>query len=151
MMDWIETVICIKFFSRHGIATLFSQRITYLAILSLFERQKLVVLLPIINYCQLIMFTSPYLQVIYETLSPTWNQMLVIDDITLPFPGFYMKSNPPVITIELFDQDSIVCIKLVCCVSVFERCFSSASIFRFSQLSWRVCVYISMALEINCK
>ena len=56
-----------------------------------------------------------YFQVIYETLSPTWNQMLIIDDITMPFPGFYMKSNPPLITIELFDQDTIVSFN--CCLS----------------------------------
>ena len=38
--------------------------------------------------------------------------MLIIDDITMPFPGFYMKSNPPLITIELFDQDTIVSLSL---------------------------------------
>ena len=30
----------------------------------------------------------------------------------MPFPGFYMKSNPPLITIELFDQDTIVSLSL---------------------------------------
>lgn len=49
-----------------------------------------------------------HLQVIEETLSPTWNQMLIIDDITLPFPADWMKANPPVITIELYDHDKIV-------------------------------------------
>ncbi|XP_067937439.1 otoferlin-like [Watersipora subatra] len=47
-------------------------------------------------------------KVISETLSPTWNQMLIIDDITLPYPaGEWLKTCPPMITIEIYDHDSI--------------------------------------------
>ncbi|KAF6025306.1 hypothetical protein EB796_016391 [Bugula neritina] len=44
---------------------------------------------------------------IYETLSPTWNQMLLINNISLPYTAEYMKINPPIITIELYDEDNI--------------------------------------------
>jgi len=34
--------------------------------------------------------------------------MLLINNISLPYTAEYMKINPPIITIELYDEDNIV-------------------------------------------
>ncbi|XP_030026974.2 otoferlin [Manduca sexta] len=46
-------------------------------------------------------------QVIDETLSPTWDELLVFDDILLYSTIEQIKSDPPTIVIEVFDQDKV--------------------------------------------
>lgn len=47
-------------------------------------------------------------QVIDETLSPTWDELLVFDDILIFGTEEEIKKDPPSIVIELFDQDKVV-------------------------------------------
>lgn len=47
-------------------------------------------------------------QVIDETLSPTWDELLLFDDILIYGTGEEIKKDPPSIVIELFDQDKVV-------------------------------------------
>ncbi|KAK4312408.1 hypothetical protein Pmani_016177 [Petrolisthes manimaculis] len=46
-------------------------------------------------------------QVIDETLSPTWDEMLVMDDILVYGTRDEIKADPPIIVIEIFDQDNV--------------------------------------------
>ncbi|CAB3259049.1 unnamed protein product [Arctia plantaginis] len=46
-------------------------------------------------------------QVIDETLSPTWDELLVFDDILLYSTIEQIKADPPTIVIEIFDQDKV--------------------------------------------
>lgn len=46
-------------------------------------------------------------QVIDETLSPTWDELLVFDDILLYSTIERIKADPPTIVIEIFDQDKV--------------------------------------------
>ncbi|XP_069993363.1 otoferlin-like isoform X1 [Penaeus vannamei] len=46
-------------------------------------------------------------QVIDETLSPTWDEMLVLDDILVYGTKEEMKAQPPLIVVEIFDQDKV--------------------------------------------
>nr|XP_021208193.1 otoferlin isoform X3 [Bombyx mori] len=46
-------------------------------------------------------------QVIDETLSPTWDELLVFDDVLLFSTMEQIKSDPPTIVIEIFDQDKV--------------------------------------------
>ncbi|XP_047477393.1 LOW QUALITY PROTEIN: otoferlin-like [Penaeus chinensis] len=46
-------------------------------------------------------------QVIDETLSPTWDEMLVLDDILVYGTREEMKAQPPLIVVEIFDQDKV--------------------------------------------
>ena len=48
-------------------------------------------------------------QVIDETLSPTWDELLLFDDILIYGTDEEIKKEPPSIVIELFDQDKVVC------------------------------------------
>lgn len=48
-------------------------------------------------------------QVIDETLSPTWDELLLFDDILIYGTDEEIKKDPPSIVIELFDQDKVVC------------------------------------------
>lgn len=48
-------------------------------------------------------------QVIDETLSPTWDELLLYDDILIYGTDEEIKKEPPSIVIELFDQDKVVC------------------------------------------
>ena len=52
-------------------------------------------------------------QVIEETLSPTWDQMLVLHDILLFGVVEDIKANPPELTVEIFDSDRVVSDRLV--------------------------------------
>ena len=47
-------------------------------------------------------------QVIDETLSPTWDELLLFDDILIYGTAEEIKKDPPSIVIELFDQDKVV-------------------------------------------
>ncbi|XP_075991116.1 otoferlin-like [Anticarsia gemmatalis] len=46
-------------------------------------------------------------QVIDETLSPTWDELLVFDDVLLYSTIEQIKADPPTIAIEIFDQDKV--------------------------------------------
>ncbi|VVD00185.1 unnamed protein product [Leptidea sinapis] len=46
-------------------------------------------------------------EVIDETLSPTWDELLVIEDVLLYSTIEQIKNNPPVVSIEIFDQDKV--------------------------------------------
>lgn len=46
-------------------------------------------------------------QVIDETLSPTWDELLVFDDILLYSSIEQIRSDPPTIVVEIFDQDKV--------------------------------------------
>ncbi|XP_014369899.2 otoferlin-like [Papilio machaon] len=46
-------------------------------------------------------------QVIDETLSPTWDELLVFNDILLFSSIEHIKTDPPTIVIEIFDQDKV--------------------------------------------
>ncbi|XP_041986381.1 otoferlin [Aricia agestis] len=46
-------------------------------------------------------------QVIDETLSPTWDELLVFDDILLYSTMEQIKKDPPTVVIEIFDQDKV--------------------------------------------
>lgn len=50
----------------------------------------------------------PLLQVLNETLCPTWDQMLVFDNLELYGEAHEMRDDPPIIVIEIYDQDSMV-------------------------------------------
>ncbi len=47
-------------------------------------------------------------EVIEETLSPTWDQMLIFPEITLYGERQYLINNPPIIVIEIYDRDKVV-------------------------------------------
>lgn len=46
-------------------------------------------------------------QVIEETLSPTWDELLVFDEILVYGAKEEIKKNPPAIVIEIYDQDKV--------------------------------------------
>ncbi|XP_068990051.1 otoferlin isoform X8 [Neodiprion pinetum] len=46
-------------------------------------------------------------QVIDETLSPTWDELLLFDDILIYGTAEEIKNDPPSIIVELFDQDKV--------------------------------------------
>lgn len=46
-------------------------------------------------------------QVIEETLSPTWDELLVFDEILIYSSKEEIKKNPPTIVIEIYDQDKV--------------------------------------------
>ena len=48
-----------------------------------------------------------HLQVIDETLSPTWDELLVFDEILVYGRREDIKANPPVVIIEIYDQDKV--------------------------------------------
>lgn len=47
-------------------------------------------------------------QVIEETLSPTWDEMMIINEVTVYGQVDEIVINPPLIIIEVFDQDKVV-------------------------------------------
>uniref|UniRef100_G1PFH8 Otoferlin n=1 Tax=Myotis lucifugus TaxID=59463 RepID=G1PFH8_MYOLU len=49
----------------------------------------------------------PMLQVLNETLCPTWDQMLVFDNLELYGEAQELRDDPPIIVIEIYDQDSM--------------------------------------------
>lgn len=50
----------------------------------------------------------PILQVLNETLCPTWDQMLVFDNLELYGEAHELRDDPPIIVIEIYDQDTMV-------------------------------------------
>ena len=49
-----------------------------------------------------------WLQVIDETLSPTWDEMLIFNEEVMYGNMEEIKDEPPTIVIEIFDQDRVV-------------------------------------------
>lgn len=47
-------------------------------------------------------------QVIDETLNPTWDETLILNEISVYGTIEYIKEQPPVIVVEIFDQDRMV-------------------------------------------
>lgn len=47
-------------------------------------------------------------QVIEETLSPTWDEMLILNDVSMYGIMQEIADDPPAIVVELFDQDKVV-------------------------------------------
>lgn len=47
-------------------------------------------------------------QVIDETLSPTWDEMLLFEEVLVYGSKEDIREDPPVIVIEIFDQDKVV-------------------------------------------
>lgn len=50
------------------------------------------------------------MQVLNETLCPTWDQMLVFDNLELYGEAHELRDDPPIIVIEIYDQDAMVCV-----------------------------------------
>lgn len=53
-------------------------------------------------------FSVYWLQVIDETLSPTWDEMLIFNEVVMYGNMEEIKDEPPTIVIEIFDQDRVV-------------------------------------------
>lgn len=47
-------------------------------------------------------------QVLPETLCPTWDQLLVFENVELFGEAYELRDDPPIIVIELYDQDTVV-------------------------------------------
>ncbi|XP_033931919.1 otoferlin isoform X3 [Pseudochaenichthys georgianus] len=50
---------------------------------------------------------SQVTEVLSETLCPTWDQLLVFDDVELFGEASELRDDPPIIVVELFDQDTV--------------------------------------------
>ena len=46
--------------------------------------------------------------VLTQTLSPTWDQTLIFDEIEIYEGVENVAKNPPTVVVELFDRDSVV-------------------------------------------
>ena len=51
---------------------------------------------------------GPTFQVISQTLSPTWNQMLLFNDLVLHGDQKELAESPPSVVVELYDSDAVV-------------------------------------------
>lgn len=49
-----------------------------------------------------------FFQIVNETLCPTWDQLLVFDNVELYGEASELRDDPPIIVIEIYDQDSMV-------------------------------------------
>lgn len=47
-------------------------------------------------------------QVLSETLCPTWDQLLVFDNVELYGEASELRDDPPIIVAEIYDQDTVV-------------------------------------------
>lgn len=47
-------------------------------------------------------------QVLAETLCPTWDQLLVFENVELFGEACELRDDPPIIVIEIYDQDTVV-------------------------------------------
>lgn len=47
-------------------------------------------------------------QVLNETLCPTWDQLMVFDNVELFGEVGELRDDPPIIVIEIYDQDTVV-------------------------------------------
>ena len=51
--------------------------------------------------------TIAQFQVIDETLSPTWDELLVFEEVLVYGRREDIKANPPIVIIEIYDQDKV--------------------------------------------
>uniref|UniRef100_F6VBE4 C2 domain-containing protein n=1 Tax=Ciona intestinalis TaxID=7719 RepID=F6VBE4_CIOIN len=58
-------------------------------------------------FCKYTLFTTECITVIDETLSPTWDQTLIMPNITLYGRAEELRDDPPIIIVEIFDQDNV--------------------------------------------
>jgi len=65
----------------------------------------------LISLCKLVIISKyeihPH-KVIDETLSPTWDELLIIDEVIVYGIKEEMKTEPPMVVVEIFDQDKVV-------------------------------------------
>ena len=54
------------------------------------------------------LFFSFVLQLLSEPLCPTWDQLMVFDNVELFGEASELRDDPPIIVIELYDQDTVV-------------------------------------------
>lgn len=47
-------------------------------------------------------------QVLAETLCPTWDQLMVFENVELFGEATELRDDPPIIVIEIYDQDTVV-------------------------------------------
>ena len=52
-------------------------------------------------------------KVMDETLNPTWDQTLIIPNITLFGRADELREDPPMIIVEIFDRDTVVSFELL--------------------------------------
>ena len=48
-----------------------------------------------------------YFQVIDETLSPTWDELLIFEEVLVYGRREDIAANPPMVIIEIYDQDKV--------------------------------------------
>lgn len=60
------------------------------------------------RYWTSLIFCYLHSQVLNETLCPTWDQLLVFDNLELYGEAHEMRDDPPIIVIEIYDQDTVV-------------------------------------------
>lgn len=60
------------------------------------------------NLTRVCVFVCVCLQVLSETLCPTWDQLLVFDDVELFGEASELRDDPPIIVVEIYDQDTVV-------------------------------------------
>jgi hypothetical protein len=51
---------------------------------------------------------GPVFQIISQTLSPTWNQMLLFNELVLHGDEKELLESPPLVVVELYDSDAVV-------------------------------------------
>lgn len=51
---------------------------------------------------------SAVTEVLTQTLSPTWDQTLIFEDIEIHESVENVANNPPSVAVELFDRDTVV-------------------------------------------
>ena len=61
------------------------------------------------------------LQVIEETLSPTWDESMVFEEILVYGRREDIKANPPIIIVETYDQDKVRILKFISVTSLVGR------------------------------
>ena len=64
-------------------------------------------------FLRLLILAVPYImnspaQVIDETLSPTWDELLVFEEVLVYGRREDIKANPPSVIIEIYDQDKVI-------------------------------------------
>lgn len=59
-------------------------------------------------FTELMSVSAWLFQVLSETLCPTWDQLLVFDNVELYGEASELRDDPPIIVIEIYDQDTVV-------------------------------------------
>ena len=77
---------------------------------------------------------GPTLQVIPETLSPTWNQMLLFNDLVLHGDQKELAESPPLVVVELYDSDAVVSVSGLCWPGFTKDTLFSATFLSLSSL-----------------